>query len=97
MKFEKIKKVKLLVSLKSGELGKQMVWLAGTVFDKEIKPFPSAIVSELSTGRPRIFEILETYPEPKDKIEKVVEEVKEQETPKEVPSESKTRLKKRQK
>ena len=82
MKFEKIKKVKLIVSLKGTEEGKNVVRLAGTVFDKEIAEFPPTIVSELNSGRPRIFEILETYP-PEEEPEK----------PKEVPSKQNPRLK----
>ena len=96
MKFEEIKKVKLLVSLKGTEEGKQMVWLRGTVLDKEIRPFSSTIIKELSSGRPRIFGILETYPEPEDKIVKEETKIEEkQETPKEVSPKLKTRVKRK--
>ena len=93
MKFEKIKKVKLLVSLKGTEEGKNLVWLAGTEFDKEVAEFPPTIANELRTGRPRIFEILEAY---EDDIIRVPELEKEgPEKPKEVPSKDKPRLKRR--
>ena len=93
MKFEEIKKVKLLVSLKGTEEGKQMVWLRGTVFDKEIRPFSSTIVKELNSGRPRIFEILETYPDKIVKKETKIEE--KQETPKEASPKLKSRSKRK--
>ena len=62
MDIESIKKVKLLVSLKGTEGGKQILWLAGTVFDKDIKPFPPSISAELQLKRIGVLEVLEVYP-----------------------------------
>ena len=62
MDIESIKKVKLLVSLKGTEEGKQTVWLRGTVFDKDVKPFPPSIIEELKADRiPKVLEVLEVY------------------------------------
>ena len=62
MDIESIKKVKLLVSLKGTEGGKQILWLGGTVFDKDIKPFPSSVNAELQIKRIRkVLEVLEVY------------------------------------
>ena len=62
MKIEMIKKVKLLVSLKGTEGGKPIMWLAGTVFDKSVKPFPAAINAEFQLKRIGVLEVLEIYP-----------------------------------
>ena len=65
MKIEKIKKAKLLATLKGTDQdGKQVKWLRGTIFDKAIRPFPLTILRELPRKRNHpIFEILEVYPE----------------------------------
>jgi len=77
MDIESIKKVKLLVSLKGTEEGKQTVWLKGTVFDKNVKPFPSTIIEELRADRiPKTLEILEADPE--EFVEMVIEVVEDE-------------------
>lgn len=73
MEIEKIKKVKLLVSLKGVEGGKQQLWLAGTVFDKDKKPFPASIMAELTSKRIGVLEVVELYPDPLGGVEEVKE------------------------
>ena len=64
MNFERIKKVKLIRSLKGTEGGKPIMWLAGTVFNKDVKPFPPTIIGELHQKRVRsVIEVLEYYSE----------------------------------
>jgi hypothetical protein len=60
MDIEIIKKVKLLVTLKGTEGGKQQLWLVGTVFDRDVKPFPTTIIEEIQLNRiPPAFKVLE--------------------------------------
>lgn len=57
MDFERIKSVKLLKTLKgTDDNGKQLVWLAGTVWDK--KPYPRSIMQEFGLNRPGMLEII---------------------------------------
>lgn len=78
MDFERIKRVKLLKTLKgTDDDGKQLVWLAGTEWKK--KPYPRSIMQELGLNRPGMLEIEyepESPPEKPVEVEeaKVVEE-----------------------
>ena len=66
MDIERIKAVKLLVTLKgmAPDNSQQYIWFPGTVFKK---PFPKNIVAELALNRPGVLEIIEEPPsEPKE-------------------------------
>jgi hypothetical protein len=73
MDIEKIKKVRLLVSLKGTRDGKQQLWLAGTVFDRDKKPFPASITSEIMSKRIGVLEVVELYSDPLDGMEEAKE------------------------
>jgi hypothetical protein len=76
MDIEIIKKVELLVSLKGTEDGKQQVWLVGTVFDRDVKPFPTSIIAEIKLNRIRpTFKVLETDIKSKKKAVAVDQDV----------------------
>ncbi|RLI36473.1 hypothetical protein DRO66_05560 [Candidatus Bathyarchaeota archaeon] len=76
MKLERIKKVRLLTSLKGTDIkGKSILWLKGTVFDKEVKPFPPSIHAEVGLMRIGVLEVVEYYPEPQSKPEAPPEEI----------------------
>lgn len=88
--FETVKKVELLATLKGTVEGKQSIWLRGTVFDKEVRPFPPNIIVEYKS-RPRLFKVLEVYPKvvaDMEQIKKVVKEVQETATKPEEEQES---------
>jgi hypothetical protein len=92
MHIEIIKKVELLVSLKGTEDGKQQLWLVGTVFDRDVKPFPTSIIAEIKLNRIRpTFKVLET--DIKSKKKEIDEE--KPEVPKDVSPKPKTKLRKR--
>jgi len=78
MKLERIKKVRLLTSLKGTDIkGKSILWLKGTVFDKEVKPFPPSIHAEVGLMRIGVLEVVEYYPEPQSEPEASPEEIPE--------------------
>jgi hypothetical protein len=99
MKLERIKKVRLLTSLKgTDENERPTLWLRGTEFDKEKKPFPPNIVEEiaefLNGVRFGVLEVLETYPEPQtDTLPEVKEEKPAPKEPPKAPKESKAKPK----
>lgn len=101
MDFERIKSVKLLKTLKgTDDDGKQLVWLAGTVWKK--KPYPRSIMQELGLNRPGMLEVeymaeepVDKQPAPQPETETVEEtlDVTPDDTPKEVPKKPKPKAK----
>ena len=70
MELERIKKVKLLVTLKgmAPDNSQQAIWHPGTVFEK---PLPKNIIAELALNRPGVLEIIEFDEEPPSEPEVV--------------------------
>jgi hypothetical protein len=105
MDIEIIKKVKLLVSLKGTEGGKQQIWLVGTVFDRDVKPFPTSIIAELQLNRiPPTLKVLEYTITPPSGVpssgpslspKPAKAKKKKPEVPKDVSSKPKTRKRRR--